>query len=120
MIKSDREAIYSALTDHVVLSDPVKVLEIMESIVHDPDANVFDRSILVRELTEAWQAARKDIIIPANPENAPYVLVNIANPTQQFSFFSDREQGVAMRNANARAGVATRLIDCSTATVIVE
>lgn len=120
MNKTEREEVYMTMTDHVLLADSTKVMEIMEKIVHDPDINVFDRSTLVRELTEAWQAARDDVIIPANPTNAPYVLVNIANPMRQFAFFMDKEQGIAMRNANARTGVATRLIDCATAKVVVE
>jgi len=111
---------YGKLTDHVLLGDSTKVMELMEAVVHDPDVNVFDRATLVRELTEAWQAAREDIVIPANPGNAPYVLVNIANPTRQYAFFHSKEQGIAMRNANARTGVATRLIDCATAKVVVE
>lgn len=120
MDRNEREEFYTNLTDHVLLSDSTKVMEIMENVVHDPEVNVFDRATLVRELTEAWQAARDDVVIPPNPENAPYVLVNIANPTRQYAFFLDREQAIAMRNANARTGVATRVIDCETAKVVVE
>jgi len=120
MNKNERDMFYHTLTDHVLLGNSTKVMELMEDIVHDPEINVFDRATLVRELTEAWQAARDDVIIPANPTNAPYVLVNIANPTRQFAFFMDKEQGIAMRNANSRTGVATRLIDCATAKVVVE
>lgn len=120
MIKTEREEIFVALTDHVLLSDSEKVMVIMERIVHDPETNIFDKTALVRELTEAWQATRHDIVIPANPENAPYVLVHIANPFRHYMFFTNREHGIEMRNANMRAGVPTRLIDCATATIIVE
>ena len=119
MNREQRENIYHTMTDHILLSDSTKVMEIIETVVHDPDVNVFDRAKLVRELTEAWQAARDDIVIPPNPNNAPYVLVSISNP-RQHSFFINRDQGIAMRNANARAGLATRLIDCETCKVIVE
>lgn len=120
MNKKERDAFYQKLTDHILLSDSTKVMEIMEFVVHDPDVNVFDRSNLVRELTEAWQAARDDVVIPYNPNHEPYVLVNIANPTRQYHWFRNRDQGIQMRNANGRAGLATRLIDCSTGKVIVE
>jgi hypothetical protein len=118
--KDERDAFYAKLTDHILLADSTKVMEIMENVVHDPDINVFDRATLVRELTDAWQAARQDIIIPENPNDAPYVLVNIANPMRQYAFFLDKEQAIAMRNANARTGVATRVIDCATAKIVIE
>lgn len=120
MDKVEREEFYQKLTDHILMSESTKVMELMEAVVHDPDVNVFDRATLVRQLTEAWQAARHDVVIPANPENAPYVLVNIANPNRQHMFFFDKERGIAMRAANARSGIATRLIDTKTAKVVVE
>lgn len=119
MNKTEREAFYTTLTDHTVLTDSTRVMEMMESVVHDPAVNVFDRATLVRELVDAWQGARADVIIPANPDNHPYVLISVVNP-RNFVFFLSREQGVAMRDANNREGYATRLVDCKTAKIIVE
>ena len=115
----ERKAFYAKLTDHVLLADSTKVMELMESVVHDPDVNVFDRATFVRELTDAWQASRNDIIMPANPHNHPYVLISVANP-RHYVFFLSRDQGLAMRDANGREGYSTRLVDCKTGTIIVE
>lgn len=119
MNKTERTSFYEKITDHILLSDSTKVMELMESIVHDPDVNVFDRATFVRELTDAWQTARHDIIMPANPHNHPYVLISVANP-RHFVFFLSREQGIAMRDANGREGYNTRLVDCKTGKIIVE
>ena len=116
---TERKAFYAKLTDHEMLSDSTRVMEMMESVVHDPGVNVFDRATLVRELVDAWQGARADVIIPANPDNHPYVLISVVNP-RNFVFFLSREQGLAMRDANNREGYTTRLVDCKTATIVVE
>jgi hypothetical protein len=117
--KYEREAFYTKLTDHLLLSDSTKVMETMEDLVHDPDVNVFDRQVMVRELVEAWQSAREDIVIPANPHNHPYVLISVSNP-RHFVFFLNREQGIAMRDANGREGYTTRLVDCNSGKVVME
>lgn len=119
MNRTEREAFYTSLTDHALLSDSTRVMEMMESVVHDPSVNVFDRATFVCALVDAWQASRKDVVVPANPNNHPYVLISVANP-RHFVFFLSREQGLALRDANNREGYATRLVDCRTAQVIVE
>lgn len=115
----EREEFLAQLMDHTIMSDSYRVMVLMEKIVQDDDVNIFDRGAMVKQLTEAWRAARADIVIPPNPMGAPYVLVRIGNPAH-FAFFSDIEQGIAMRNANARAGIATRLINTRTAVVVVD
>jgi hypothetical protein len=115
---TERAEFYANLTDHTLMSDSTRVMQLMEKIVHDETINVFDRGTFVRQLTESWQAAREDVVIPPNPNDAPYVLVRIGNPAMHV-FVASKEQGLQMRFANARAGLATRLIDCKTAEVIV-
>lgn len=114
----EREAFLKDLEDHTIMSDSYRVMCLVERLVQDESVNIFDRGTMVRKLVEAWRAARADIIIPPNPLNAPYVLMRIGNPAH-YAFFDNVEQGLSLRDANARAGIATRLINTRTVRVVV-
>lgn len=110
---------YNELIDGHSLFSGCITMGLIEKIFQNDEYNVFDRDYLMRQLILEWTARHGDILIPPNPQNAKYVVISIDHP--DYHHFTDsKEQAIVLRNANMRAGYATRIVDTTTAKIVVD
>jgi hypothetical protein len=119
MDRSDLIVQYNALISGQNLFSGCVTMGLIEKVYHVDDYNVFDREYMVSQLIQDWIMAHETIIIPPNPDDAKYVVISLDHPDFH-TFTNDKAHALELRQKNLLSGYASRIVDTTTATIVVD